>query len=155
VHSLTRAVLTAMIVAALAMIAVLLLAARADWWKAFAAASVCSAAAAAASVPVVVFGLRHGPRQPELVMGSCLAAMFTRAVISLGGAVAAVLLGGYPRAATLVMVVPYYFSILAAETFAVARLLQQQAQTSANPSAGAPASDAHNLATPAENTTHA
>jgi hypothetical protein len=163
VHALTRAVVTALIVAALAMVAVLLLAARAEWWKAFAAASVCSVAAAAASVPVVALGLRHGPRRPELVMAACLSAMFTRAVISLGGVVAAVLLGGYPKAATLLMVVPYYFSILAAETFAVARLLQrlpspepQQAPATAKPSF---ASDAPALraptSTPAENNSHA
>jgi hypothetical protein len=159
VHSLTRAVVTAGIVAALAMVAVLLLAGRADWWKAFAAASVCSVAAAAASVPVVALGLRHAPRRPELVMGACLSAMFTRAVITLGGAVAAVLLGGYPKGATLVMVVPYYFSILAAETFAVARLLQQTPHAaSAKSSAGAPAlkEDAPTSPTPAaENNTHA
>jgi hypothetical protein len=92
-------------------------------------------------------------------MAACLSAMFTRALVSLGGAVAAVLLGGYPRGATLVMVVPYYFSILAAETFAVARVLQQQqhqqAPASAKPFAGAPAFDAQELTMPAEKNTPA
>jgi hypothetical protein len=145
-RQLIRGVVIAYVIAALVLVAILLLAVRADWWRAFAAASVVNIAAAATSVPVVAWGLRHGLRRPEILTGAYMAAMFVRAVISLGGAAAAIMLGGYPKSATLLMVVPYYLSILAAETLVVARLLLKSdagRSHEARPSASTPAETNH------------
>ncbi len=58
-------------------------------------------------------------------------------MIGLGGGVAAVVLGGYPRSATLLMIVPYYFAVLSAETYVVARLmLARDAAARSNASSG-------------------
>src|SRR3954469_11270371 len=100
-QQIARAVAVGVVVAALAILAVLLLAVRPDWWRAFAAASVVSVAGAAVSVPVVAFGVRYGPSRPELVMVSYVAALFTRGLVMVGGAMAAILLGRYPLHATL------------------------------------------------------
>jgi hypothetical protein len=142
-HALTRAVAAALLVAAAAIVAVLLLAVRPDWWRAFAAASVVSVAAAAASVPVVAWGLRTGLKRPEILTFSYVASMFIRAVVGIGGGVAAVILGRYPLTATLMMILPYYFSILAAETIVVARLLRTAPLQQPEPPASRPAENTH------------
>ena len=149
VQALTRAVITALVVTAFGLTALLLLALRGDWWRAFFAASVLSVVAAAASVPVVAWGMKFGLRRPEILTATYLAAAFVRAIISLGGAVAAILLADYPKVPTLMMVVPYYLSILAAETLVVAKLLLKidaPATTTTKKSTDS---------TQAENTTHA
>jgi hypothetical protein len=133
-RTLARAVALAVGATALTLLAVALLAARRDVWLGFAAASVVSLGAAAASVPVVALGLRFGPSRPEVVAASYFGAMFVRALISLGGASAAIVFGDYPAAPTLLMVTPYYLGILIAETAVVARLLLT---TRAKPAGGA------------------
>ena len=140
-QALARAVMTALVVAALSIVAVLLLAVRPDWWRAFAAASVVSVAAAAASVPVVAWGLRNGLKHPEILTFAYVASMLVRAAVSLGGGVAAIVLGKYPLTATLMMIFPYYLSILAAETIVVARLMRSAPQS--EPPANPPAENTH------------
>ena len=143
-QTLARAVAAALIVTALAIVAVLVLAGRPDWWRAFLAASVVSVAAAAASVVVVAWGLRTGLKHPEILTSAYVASMLVRAVVSLGGGVAAIVLGKYPLTATLMMIFPYYLSILAAETIVVARLLRTTApQPPEPPAASQPAENTH------------
>jgi hypothetical protein len=144
-HAVARAVAIALVVAALALLGVVSLAAKADWWRGYAAATVVSVLGAAASIPVVAWGLRSVLKRPEIVAGTYFASMFARAAIMLGGAVAAILLGGYPKSPTLLMVMPYYLSVLAAETFVVSRLMLKAGQRSLVASASA------DNATPAEN----
>jgi hypothetical protein len=69
--------------------------------------------------------------------------MFIRAVVGIGGGVAAVILGRYPLTATLMMILPYYFSILAAETIVVARLLRTAPLQQPEPPASRPAENTH------------
>src|SRR3954465_4630245 len=144
-QQIARAVAVGVVGAALAIVAVLLLAVRPDWWRAFAAASVVSVAAAAASVPVVAWGLRNGLKHPEILTFAYVASMLVRAAVSLGGGVAAIVLGKYPLTATLMMIFPYYLSILAAETIVVARLLKSapQSESSAAAAAAGPAENTH------------
>ena len=121
--ALVRTVGAALLAAAAVLSAVLFLANRPDWWRGFAAASVVSVLASAASVPVVAWGMRQGRSRPELSASAFLVGAAVRAGVSLGGAAVAFKLGGYPKEATLLLVVPFYFALLAAETYVMARSL--------------------------------
>lgn len=114
---LVRAVAVAMLTAAAAVSAVLLLANRPDWWKGLLGAAVVTVLSASASVPPLVWGLRRGLY--PAVAGS-FAAMGLRAVVALGAGVFVVKALDYPAAPTLLLLVVFYFAVLAAESYVVA-----------------------------------
>jgi hypothetical protein len=124
-----RAVGFAWVMTALLLAGVLLLLGRADWWRGGAAATIATAMASIASLPIIILAMRFGKTRPDLAAGAFFAAAAVRAGITLGAAMLAVRLGGYPKTPTLLMVVPYYFALLAAETFVLARSLWTSGRT--------------------------
>ena len=114
--ALIRSTALALLGAAAALALVLVLVNRLDWWKGMLAAAVVTILSAAASVPPLVWGLRRGVY--HATAGS-FAAMGLRAVVALGGAVLAVKAGGYPAAPTMLLMVVFYFAVLAAESYVV------------------------------------
>ena len=100
------------------LVVVLVLVNRAEWWRGLIAASAVSAIAAAASVPPLAWGLRRGLY--PAVIGYFIAAG-ARAIVSLGGCALAVMAGQYPATPTLLLMVVYYFVLLATESILVAR----------------------------------
>lgn len=97
---------------------VLVLVNRAEWWRGLVAATAVSAIAAAASVPPLAWGLGRGLY--PAVIGYFIAAG-ARAIVSLGGCALAVMAGQYPATPTLLLMVVYYFGLLATESILVAR----------------------------------
>lgn len=108
---------------AAALAGVLVLANRDHWWRGLLAAGVVSTLSAGASLPPLVAGLRRGMNQ-RLV--AYVVAAGARAAISLGGCLLAVTVGGYPASATLLLMVVFYFAVLAVETTFVARSFWHQ-----------------------------
>ena len=98
----------------------LFLANASGWWRGFAAASVASALAALVSLPPLLMGLRRGLNG---AMIGYFSAMGLRAMVSLGAALLAIHAGGYPMKPTLLLLVPYYFAMLAVETAYVSKAL--------------------------------
>ena len=113
---LIRTTLLAMLGAAAGLALVLVLVNRVEWWQGLLAAGIVTILSAAASVPPLVWGLRRGVY--HATAGS-FAAMGLRAVVALGGAVLAVKAGGYPAAPTMLLMVVFYFAVLAAESYVV------------------------------------
>ena len=89
-----------------------------EWWRGLIAATAVSAIAAAASVPSLAWGLRRGLY--PAVIGYFIAAG-ARAVVRLGGCALAISAGHYPATPTLLLMVVYYFVLLAIESSLVAR----------------------------------
>jgi hypothetical protein len=118
-----RAVASACVVTALLLLGVLTLLGSAEWWRGFVPATVAALMAAVATLPVIAWGMRVAASRPELAAGAFFAAAGLRALIALGAAMLAVRHGGYPKTPTLLLVVPYYFALLSAETFVLVRLL--------------------------------
>ena len=118
-----RAVISAYVVTALLLLGVVTLIGNADWWRGFAAATVVTLMAAVATVPIIAWAMRTAATRADLAGGAFLVAAGLRAGIALGAAMLAVRQGGYPKAPTLLLVVPYYFALLFAETYVLARLL--------------------------------
>ena len=119
----TRAVAGAFAVTALLLAGVVTLVGNADSWRGYGAATVATAMACIATIPIIVWGMRAASTRPELAAGAFFVSAGARAVIVLGAASLAVFQGHYPKTPTMLMVVPYYFAILAAETFVVVRPL--------------------------------
>jgi hypothetical protein len=117
-HALLRNLAFGYVTAAAALAGMIVLADRPLWWRGLLAASVISAGAAIASLPPLMWGLRQ---KLDRLVAACFMAAGIRAVISLGGALFAVFFGRYPAAPTLLMMVCYYFVLLAIETSIVAR----------------------------------
>lgn len=113
-------VATALAGTAAVLAVLLLLINRAEWWRGFLAATLVSVLAAAASAPLLGWGLRRR-------LGEAVAAYFlatgARLIVSLGGSLLAVLAGGYPPLPTLLLMVVFYFALLAVETTMVSRAI--------------------------------
>ena len=93
---------------------------RDDWWKGFFAAATASVLSAAASVPPLAWGFRRGV---DKTAAGVFVAAGVRALVALAaGALAGTVLR-YPPLPTLLLLVVFYFAVLAAETYAVARTL--------------------------------
>ena len=90
------------------------------WWRGFVAASIVSLLAASASVLPLIWGTRHGLMP---AVAGYFASAGLRAVVSLGGCALAVLKGGYPRTPTMLLMVVFYFALLAVESATMARAL--------------------------------
>jgi hypothetical protein len=107
---------------AAAMIAGLLVLTRADsWWSGFGAATVASVLAALLSLIPLRWGLW---RSIEKLMAMVLLASGVRAGVSIGLALVAVEAGGFPAKPTLLLLVPYYFVLLAVETACLIRAVR-------------------------------
>ncbi len=113
-------VAAALVATAALLAGVLALSNDASWWRGYLAAAVVSILAAAASLPPLVWGLRQS--LTNAVAAYFLAAAI-RATISLGGCALAVLKGNYPRTATMLLMVAFYFAVLAIESITVGRAL--------------------------------
>ena len=118
-----RAVAAAFVVTALLLLGALALLNDAAWWRGLAAATVATLMAAVATIPIIAWGMRVAPQRPELAAAAFFIATAARAVVTLGAAMLAIKLGGYPKTPTLLLVIPFYFALLAAETVCLARLL--------------------------------
>ena len=90
-----------------------------DWWRGFLAATIASLLAAAGSLVPIHFGLKRGYHG---VMSGFLASSGLRFVLTIGVAAFAVGVGGYPKIATFVLVLPYYAATLAAEVWSLTNL---------------------------------
>jgi hypothetical protein len=118
-----RAVAAAFVVTALLLIGALALLNDANWWRGLVAAMVATLMAAIATVPIIAWGMRVAPARPELSAAAFFISAGARAVVTLAASVLAVKLGGYPKTPTVLLLVPFYFAILAAETICLARIL--------------------------------
>ncbi len=98
----------------------LVLADHAAWWRGLTAAALASVLSAAATLPPLIWGARRPTNQR---VAAFFGAMGLRAVISLGACLFAIGAGGYPAAPTLLLMIVYYFAILAVETHFAARSL--------------------------------
>jgi hypothetical protein len=117
---LIASVVLALSAAAAVLAAILTLAARADWWNGFAAATIVSLLAAAGSLPLLSWGLAGSLNR---AVAATFASAAVRLIVSLAGCMLAVSLGGYPKVPTFILMVPYYFAVLAAETLIVSRAI--------------------------------
>lgn len=135
IGSLIRAVALACVLCAVLVACALTLVGRADWWRGFAAATVVTVMATVASVPIIAWSLRVGAQRADLATAAFFVAAAVRAGVSLGAALVAVRAGDYPKAPTLLLVVPYYFALLAAETFVLVRVLWTSTGAAAKPQA--------------------
>lgn len=135
IGSLIRAVALACVLCAVLVTCALTLVGRADWWRGFAAATVVTVMATVASVPIIAWSLRVGAQRADLATAAFFVAAAVRAGVSLGAALVAVRAGDYPKAPTLLLVVPYYFALLAAETFVLVRVLWTSTGAAAKPQA--------------------
>jgi uncharacterized membrane protein len=121
-RSLQRRVAIAFAACAAFLAAVVLLVDRPEWWRGLLAAGVVSAIATVASIVPLLWGLRGGmSRAPA---GAMLATI-TRAAISIGGCALAVGVGGYPPAATFLLMLAFYVVLLATETSVLANAMWQ------------------------------
>ena len=101
-----------------ALAGLVVLADRPTWWRGLAAAAVASALASGFSLVPLVWGLRHSLYG---AVAGYFVAMGLRAGVSLGACLVAVHAGRYPEAPTFLMMVGFYFAVLAVESVYVAR----------------------------------
>ena len=115
--ALIRTTALALVGAAASVALVLVLVNRPEWWRGLLGAVVVTILSAATSVPPLVWGLRRGLY--KATAGSFVA-MGVRCVVALGGGVLVVKALGYPPAPTMLLLVVFYFAVLAAESYVVA-----------------------------------
>jgi hypothetical protein len=116
---LLRGMTIGFVATALVLAAMIMLANRPTWWRGYLAASIVSALAAAGSLGPLFWGFKR--KLDQLVIAYFTAAGI-RAIVSLGGCAWAVWVGGYPAYPTMLMMLCYYFVLLAIETSVVARV---------------------------------
>lgn len=117
------AVLGAVLVAAGIMAAVVAALHRPDWWPGLLAAVGVSVPAALLAIAPVAAGLFAGV---QFVAYGYLAGMAIRLLVTLGGALAAVIVGHTPPGPTLLMTVPLYMVQLVAEAIVLANSYRQR-----------------------------
>lgn len=100
--------------------AVIVLVRRPSWWPDLLAVLVVMTLATVLSLPPLAWGLRRGLNQA--VAGYFIAAGL-RTVVALGGCMLAIKAGGHAPGPTLLMMVPLYFALLAAESAQVGKAL--------------------------------
>ena len=110
----------AFVIAGLLLIGILVLVNQPDGWRGMLAASVVSAIAAAISLLPILWGLR---RDLHKAAAGFLAGIGVRMAISLGGCTLAVLVGGYPAVPTMLLMMGFYITVLASETWAMSSAL--------------------------------
>jgi len=118
---LLAAVLGAMLFTAVLLTGVLFIVGRADFWQPFSVATGVSLLAAVLSVVPIVLSLGKGPT--SAAVGHFIATG-VRVVVSLGGCFLAIRFRDLPAAPTLLLMVPYYFAVLIAESTMLARFIR-------------------------------
>ena len=103
---------------AAALACLVVLADRPAWWRGLTAAAVACVLASGVSLVPLVWGLRHSLYG---AVAGYFIAMGLRAGVSLGACLVAVHAGRYPEAPTFLMMVAFYFTVLAVESVWVAR----------------------------------
>ena len=120
VRRLIRACALALLATLLLTSLVLVLVNQPLWWRGLLPATLVMILATAASILPLALGLARS-------LHGAVAGYFTaaglRLVIALGGCLLAVYVGQYPAAPTLLLMVPYYFAVLAAESAVVAKAI--------------------------------
>jgi hypothetical protein len=111
--------LTLLATAAL-ILGVLVLVNQPDWWRGFLPATVVGLLASGISLVPLLWGMQRGPH--KAVLGFFVAGAL-RAAVALGGGMLAAHVGGYPLAATLLLIVAFYFAALAVESAVLAKAL--------------------------------
>jgi hypothetical protein len=119
-RQLVLAIAGALLGTAAALSAVLALVNEPSWWRGLFAASIASTLAAVASVLPLVWSLRRGINQR--VAGFFMASGL-RMIVSLGACLLAINAGRYPAKPTLLLMVVFYFAVLAVEATLVAKSL--------------------------------
>lgn len=102
----------ALAVAAGILACLLVLINKPDWWRGFLAAGVVSVLATAISLVPLLWGLK---RDLHKAAAGFLAATGLRMMISLGGCTLAVLVGGFSAVPTMLLMMGFYLTVLAAE----------------------------------------
>ena len=113
-------VLLSMALAGILITAILLMVDRKGWWQGFLAATASMLPAAGLSVLPLRWGVKRGLR--KAVAGFFMASA-VRAALGIGGCLVAIFALGYPRVPTLLLMVVYYFAVLAAETWLLGRAM--------------------------------
>jgi len=111
------AVVGALLVTGASIAAILSLLQKPDWNRGAIAAGVVSALASALSLIPLLWGVR---RSLNAAVAGYFLAMGVRLAISLGGSLIAIYAGGYPQAATLLLMAIFYVAVLMAESLVVA-----------------------------------
>ena len=119
---LSAAVLGAIVLTGVVLAGVVVLVGRSDWWTPLGVATVVSLLAALLSMVPIVLSLCRGPA--AAATGHFIATG-VRVVISIGGCFLAVKARGLPTAPTMLMMVPYYFAVLAAESTMLALFIRK------------------------------
>ncbi len=122
VLKLSAAVLGAIGLTAIVLAGVVVLAGRNDWWVPLGVATIVSLLAALLSMVPIVLSLGRGPM--AAATGHFIATG-VRVVISIGGCFLAVKARGLPAAPTMLLMVPYYFAVLAAESTMLALFIRK------------------------------
>lgn len=104
--------------AGLVLLLVLVAPDAAPWWRGLRGATAVSGLAAGLSLVPIAWGLRGSVYR---LAGASLAAGGVRTAVSLAGGLLATRVGGYPHLPTLLLIVPFYFVLLAVEAALVAR----------------------------------
>lgn len=118
------AALTATLAAMTALLAgVLVLINAGDGWRGLLPAVVVATLSAGVSLVPLAMGLRS--TKPERVMGAFILAGIVRMIVTVGGGMLAVTVGGYPLRATMLLLVAFYLAVLAVEATLLGKFLWQ------------------------------
>jgi hypothetical protein len=119
-HRLVRWIATTLAITAAILVALVFLLDRPTWWKGLAGATVISAASALVSLPPLAIGLS---RSLNGALAGLVVSTVLRAMVAIGGAVAAVKASSYPPVPTLTLMLVFYVALLAAESYVMATAL--------------------------------
>jgi hypothetical protein len=90
-------------------------------WRGLLPSMVVSTISAAVSLVPLALGMRS--TKPERVMGAFILAGMVRMVVTIGGGMLAVSVGGYPLQATMLLLVAFYMAVLAVEAVLLGKFL--------------------------------
>lgn len=121
VSRLATALVTTLALTTALLAGVLVLVNSSSAWRGLLPAVVVSAISASMSLVPLALGLRS--TKPERVMGAFILAGLVRMVVTVGGGMLAVSVGGYPLQATMLLLVAFYVAILAVETTLLGKFL--------------------------------
>ncbi|HEV7301345.1 MAG TPA: hypothetical protein VGN72_18425 [Tepidisphaeraceae bacterium] len=99
---------------------------RPDWWAPFTVATGVIVVAAVLSIVPIVLTLGRGPAASAIAH---VIATGVRVVVSLGGCFLIVKMRGLPLTPTLLLMVPYYLTVLAAESTMLALFIRRESSS--------------------------
>jgi len=121
ISRLALALLATLVLTAALLSGVLVLVNSANAWRGLLPAVVVATISAAVSLVPLALGIRS--TKPERVMGAFILAGMVRMVVTLGGGMLAVSVGGYPLQATMLLLVAFYVAVLAVEATLLGKFL--------------------------------